>query len=719
MGVIKAKKNKHALRKFLVIFGILLILLVTAILIFLFPVMRVNEFRSLDSSKLSIKQPAAATVYDNDNNEIMSFDSPSVSYYKIPKYTINAFIASEDKKFFKHNGIDRKRILGAAWRDIKSGKAKEGASTISQQVVKNTHLTGDKTIRRKLEEIKLAKELEDKYSKEKILEIYLNRIYFGGGSFGIEAASINYFGKPAEQLTLSESAMLAGIIPSPQNYSPRAALEKALERRGLVLKLMLEDGYITEAEYETAQVEKIDIRPEKRAAYQNNNYLNCALSEAAKLTGLPHNDFAQKNYKIYTYMDKAENEILENAIKTRKLPENEYKNVPDILGVLIDNPSGGVRAFYGQSKYDLITIKRQPASAIKPVLVYAPALENNTVSESSIINDEPSDFNGYKPRNYNDKYYGEITARYAVETSSNNVAVKVLEYEGLDYAKKTAAKAGIEFSEKDDTLALALGGFTEGITPLSLCGSYSVFARGGQFKKPSFIKAIYGPSGNLIYKNDDKTERVFGEDTAYIMTDILKGAVKRGTAKKLSPLPFEVAAKTGTSGTEDGKFNNDAYCISYTSRHTLGVWMGNSEGGAEHAMVKQLTGGGLPATVSRAVYENIYENALPPDFIRPASVVTVGNKLYAERYAPKPDIANDNARANTGSKENTAGRNPAQLPRPLDRERIDKTKNEKLNKHNEKYERLKNETEEKKKNFIARIWDKMRKLKPLSVRYFL
>ena len=573
------------LKRFLIGAGITLSIIAVAGLIVLFPVLHVNKFQRLNPDKLSLQNEQAAVIYDGAGAEIESFKTPVVSFYQIPKHTVDAFVSCEDKKFFSHGGVDYKRIAGAARRDIKSGKPKEGASTISQQVVKNTHLSGEKTVRRKLEEAKLAGELERKYSKEKILEIYLNRIYFGGDNVGIESAAQNYFGKPTEKLTLSESAMLAGIIPSPNRYSPAVSQEKAVERRDLALKIMLEDKKITQEEYAAAISEKIEIKRNDGAALTPNNYPSAALAEAAELTGIPLNDFSKKNYKVYTFMDKAKQAALQETIAKRE---------PHILGILLDNQSGGVCAFYGKSKHDLRTIKRQPASAIKPVLVYAPALENNTIRADSLLDDIETDFNGYKPRNYENKYYGEISVKRAVETSSNIIAVKVLEYQGIPYAKAAAEKAGIIFHEKDDTLALALGGFTEGITPLSLCGAYSVFARGGTFKKPSFIRAVYGPSGNLLYQYANKEERVFSEGTSRIMTDILTGTVKRGTAKKLAPLPYRVAAKTGTA-------DNDAYCLSYTARHTVCVWAGtDGENG------NAVTGGGLPTVISREIYEGIY-----------------------------------------------------------------------------------------------------------------
>ena len=585
------------LKRFLAVAGITLSMVAVAGLIVLFPVLHVDKFQRLNASKLSLGGEQAAVIYDGAGAEIESFQTPVVSYYQIPKHTVDAFVSCEDKKFFTHKGVDYKRIAGAARKDIKSGKPKEGASTISQQVVKNTHLSGEKTVRRKLEETKLAKELERKYSKEKILEIYLNRIYFGGDNTGIEAAAQNYFGKSTDKLTLSESAMLAGIIPGPNRYSPAVSYDKAVERRDLALKIMLDDEKISREEYNAAIAEKLEIKRDKRTASALNGYLNAAMSEAAELTGIALTDFSKKNYKVYTFMDKAKQAALEEIVDKREQPDSQGGGAPDVLGILLDNKSGGVCAFYGRSKHDLRTIKRQPASAIKPVLVYAPALENNTVNANSILEDKETDFNGYKPRNYENKYYGEITVRRAVETSSNIIAVKVLEYEGIPYAKAAAGKAGILFHEKDDTLALALGGFTEGITPLSLCGAYSVFARGGMFKKPSFIRAVYGASGNLLYQYADKEERVFSGNTACIMTDMLTGAVKRGTAKKLAPLPFQVAAKTGTA-------DNDAYCLSYTAPHTMCVWIGNTEGTGELAA----TGGGLPTVMSKEIYERLNLN---------------------------------------------------------------------------------------------------------------
>ncbi len=699
MGNKSGNKRNRLWKRLAVAASAFLLLIFAAAIIVLFPVLHVEKFGNLDPAKLMVDADSSTLMYDGGNKLIGEYKQPVISYADIPSHTVKCFIASEDKRFYDHKGVDYKRLAGAAWKDIKSGSAKEGGSTISQQVVKNTHLSNEKTVRRKLEEVKLAKQLERKYSKESILEIYLNKIFFGGRNYGIEAASQNYFGKSAKELTLSESAMLAGIIPSPNTYSPAVSLEKAVSRRDLVLKVMQAGGYITEDEYNAALAETIGLKPGKLTLFSENNYLSAALFEAADLAGVNIKEFSDKNYRIHTYMDTGRQKILENAIAGAPVPANENGKLCDSLGILIDNKTGGVCAFYGKSRYDLRAIKRQPASAIKPVLVYAPALDNNTVSEGSAIMDEPYDFNGYRPENYNGKYLGQTTIRHAVETSSNTAAVKVLEYEGIQYARAAAEKFGIEFAAGDDSLALALGGFTYGVTPLSLAGAYSAFPRGGSFLKPAFVRAVYNPSGALIYRrNEADAVQAVGSDTAYIMTDILRGTARTGTAKKLSSLKMDVAAKTGTAGADGGRTNNDAYCISYTSAHTLTVWMGNSEGTPEYALKPGLTGGGLPAVISRGIYESIYDTP-PPPFVRPQSVTEIDGKLYAARFAPAPPATMPDAE-NSGA--------PQLLPKDILQESINAA--EKETRHTQKYDELKNASVKKKESFIERFKKRFRLL---------
>ena len=359
---------------------------------------------SLDESKLK-KTAQTIEVYSASGNLVAKKSrSSSGNYIKIEnlsKNTKNAFIAIEDRRFYSHNGVDFKRIVGATLENIKSMSFKEGASTITQQLIKNTHLSSEKTVERKLKEIKLAINLERKYSKDQILEMYLNSIYFGRGAYGIEDASQTYFNKSASNLTLNESAMLAGIIKAPNTYSPETNYDLAIERKNLVLKVMKDCGFISQNEYKINSNSKLNINlSDKTSDY--GDYVNAVIKEFEN-----SNYFMPYGYnvvKIHTYLD----ETLQKSIAEKTTNYDEIK-------IVINSNFSGVTAFYG--KYS--NLKRNPASCVKPWLVYAPTINDGYVKESSVIDDEEININGYSPKNYNDKYHGPVTVKYALSIAKS------------------------------------------------------------------------------------------------------------------------------------------------------------------------------------------------------------------------------------------------------------------------------------------------------------
>lgn len=595
--------------------------------IFIVKILTDKDSLIFDYSKLNITTTLSQMeIYDNNDNLITYNNVPTyTSIESINKNTIDAFLSIEDKNFYTHNGTNIKRIIKACINNLRSGSFKEGASTISQQLIKNTHLSSDKTIERKIREIILTKKMEQELTKDQILEAYLNLIYFGNGSYGITEASLNYFNKSPEELNLAESALLAGLIKAPSKYSPYQNLEKAKDRRNLVLMEMLEDGKITENEYSIAMNSKIEIaekKPEKKNNAKNINlYEKLAIQEASKILDLNINQL--KDFKIYTYKNSDVSNELQNLLEDDTYFEvNSYGNIPSGLSIVLDNKTGGVEAINGRSDYELDLLNRQPGSAIKPILVYAPAIDDGIVSPATQILDEKIDIDGYSPNNVGG-FHGYVSVRESVCKSLNVPAIKIIEKVGLNNAKKFAENAGIKFDSKDNNYAIALGGFTEGIDLKMLTTSYLPFSNGGNFIDSTFIKEIRNKDDVIVYKHNTSQKKIMGEDTAYLMTDMLIDGVKNGTSKKLSSLPFQIAGKTGTVAVKDTNLNNDAISIAYTTDKTMGVWFGNYSMEKEYQLESSNNGGTYATALIRDLFSNIYKESKPPNFEMPESITNI------------------------------------------------------------------------------------------------
>lgn len=575
-------------------------------------------------------------VYDNQNRplEHTYINGDFVKLNQIPMQTQECFISIEDKQFYKHKGVNYKRIVAATAKNLSSFSFKEGASTISQQLIKNTHLTSEKSIKRKINEIKLTYELEKNFSKEEILEYYLNVIYFGDNCYGIQNASEHYFSKPVSKLTLDESAMLAGIIKSPNKYHPIKNYENSIKRRNLVLKEMLNDNKISSAEYENAKNKETNILINDSSC-EMDSYTKSAIKEAQDILKIPEKHLALGGYRIFTYMDKDKQNALKNSIS------NSLNTNCSMISLKTD--TGVVEAYSEKGNLPMISIKRQPASAIKPILVYAPAINENIISPSTVILDENVSINGYEPKNIGEKEHGYVSAKEALSNSYNIPAVKILSYVGIDKAKSYLSRQNISFDEKDDNLALALGGMTYGMTLKDLTNCYQTLANNGKYIKSCFINYILDNNGKIIYKNNTIEKNIFRDDTAYLVTDMLHTCSKKGTAKRLSDLNFYVASKTGTSSIS--KKNLDAYNISYTTEDVVGCWIGNIDNSPV-----DIVGGGTPTEYVKKYLNNIYSTNKPKNFVVPSSILELdidtlarddehiiykANNLLPERYREK------------------------------------------------------------------------------------
>ncbi len=538
---------------------------------------------SLSDAKLSLPSDNIV-LYDANGEQIVSAGvnqaSQTVRFESVPEKTKLAFVDTEDKRFFSHGGFDFKRIVKSAYNNLLSHSFKQGASTISQQLVKNTHLSQEKTLTRKLREWKLTRQLERKYSKEEILEKYLNVIYFGHNCFGLSSATDFYFGKTPDRLDLADSAILAGLVKSPNNYSPFKNPINCQKRKESVLSAMLKNGHVTEKEKQEAMEKPLPTAPNKRE--NNAAYAHCVFDELSLLSER-HGFTVGGKIEIYTYFDPEAQATIEKA-------SSFYADTDKSL-VVLDVESNGYKAYHSTVN----EINRLPGSLLKPLLVYAPALEENLITPATPILDEKINYAGYSPNNYDGVFHGYTSVRECLAKSLNIPAVKILESVGIRKAASYLEKLGLSVEKEDLSLALALGGMKRGFPLSKLASAYATLARGGTYDESRFISAIK-INGKQIYHRNRTPARVFSEETAYLTTDMLKTASKTGTAKKLRSLPFEIAAKTGTVGTEKG--NTDAYAVSYTQNDVVGVWLGN----ADNRFI-EYTGGGAPCNLLLKINE--------------------------------------------------------------------------------------------------------------------
>ncbi len=576
---------------------------------------------TLNESKLLLSEKTV-TLYDGDGTQIKNLCSPAfkqtVKMKTLPPHVKRAFLDVEDKRFYQHHGFDYKRICGAALKNLKSFSFKEGASTISQQLIKNTHLTQEKTLKRKLKEWKLTKQLEKKYSKEEILEKYLNTIYFGHGCFGITAAAEFYFDKLPAELSLADSAILAGLVKAPNYYSPFKHPEKCKKRKAVVLNAMKTSGSISEKEKNEALNEPL---PTSNPAKRKSSYLQAVFDELSSLS--ENNRFSVRGrVEIGTYLDQELQEHVEALAQSH--------TDSDEIMLAVDVERHGVKAYSSSAG----NFKRLPGSLIKPLLVYAPAIEENLLSPATPILDEKVRYGNYSPENYDNQYHGYVSARECLEKSYNIPAVKILDSLGTQKACSYLKNLGLPVEKQDQSLALALGGMKNGYTLLDLASAYTTFANGGVYENCSFIDYVK-INGETVYKKAASPVRVFSKESSYLTTDMLMGTAQKGTAKKLRSLPFSIAAKTGTVGTQNG--NTDAYALSYTAKDCVAVWLGN----ADNRYI-EYTGGGQPCNYLFKINEKLYQNYQDkntsiPAFSKPqgVSVIELDKPAYYDTHTIK------------------------------------------------------------------------------------
>lgn len=587
-------------------------------------------------------------IYDHNENKIMDVhgiqNRINISIAEVPDHVKNAFIAVEDIRFYSHRGIDIRRMIGALAKNISSRSFAQGASTITQQVVRNSHLTMKKTISRKLQEIYLALILDKRYSKDQILETYLNIIYFGKGAYGVETASNIYFNKSVRDLTIAEACLLAGIPKNPSKYSPFANVDAALKRKNLIIDLMVKHGYISKKDGVAAKEELITFADEEkveRSDVKFGYFIDRVLEEAKGLLGIKDEDLYTGGYRIYTSIDSSLQEFSEQVMANDKFfPQSpNSKEIPEGALIAIHPPTGEVRSLIGGRHYPqgqrkvlnrAIHSKRQPGSAIKPIISFAPAIEYFDYTAATILDDSPIDIGGYSPSNFGNTYRGPVTLREALAYSINTIAVKILHNIGLDNGTSFAKNLGIPIGEEDqNNLAIGLGGFHDGITLLELARAYTCLADNGVYKELSSIRRIEDNHGVVLYENRPLKRNAVSQETAFLINNMLQSAVEWGTGKALRDTGIALAAKTGTAQLPKIKeFHNingvkDAWIVAYNPELVLCIWMGFDRTTSENYLPSSAVGGSYPARIAREIFIHTYKDKEAPSFTKPTNIIEV------------------------------------------------------------------------------------------------
>ena len=542
---------------------------------------------------------AASQFYDINGNVIYTTLSEErripVNIDKIPKHVQKAFIAIEDNRFYEHGGIDYRGTARALVSTL-SGREVQGGSTITQQLAKNAFLTQERSIIRKIKEAFIAKELEHKYTKDEILSMYLNRIYFGQGAYGIESASLYYFDKHVQNLDIAEAATLAAIPKSPNYYNPFENPQESKKRQELVIDQMVKYGFINGEQAAQAKAKKMVYSTSHKVKSDPRGYFFDMISQKV-IEEVGADALYKGGLKIYTTLDMDMQKAAENAM--RHLPsyytDGKKLTQPQMALAAVDPKTGYVKAMIGgrgQDKFNRATLAvRQPGSAFKP-FVYLTAMQNG-FTPASIIEDEEEEFaKGWKPQNSDMKWHGKVSLRTALKRSFNVPTIKLAREVGVDKIVANAEKMGISTlvdsgAYSDVNLAMALGGLSKGVNPLEMASAYGVLATNGLYSKPIALLKIVDREGKVLYQAKPQTKRVIDATSAYLTTNMLEDVLVSGTAGGMG-IGRPAAGKTGTTDTYI-----DAWFVGYTPDLSTAVWVGDDN----NKPMQRMYGSGAPLSI--------------------------------------------------------------------------------------------------------------------------
>jgi membrane peptidoglycan carboxypeptidase len=557
------------------------------------------------SPKLNLKKANTIILYDKDNKEFFRGNGSKewIDLKNIDKDLINATISTEDKRFYKHNGFDYIRIIKSMFVNIKSNSIKEGASTITQQYSRNLYLDFDRTLSRKIKEAYLAFKMEINYSKDEILEGYLNTINYGNGVFGIENASKYYFNKSSSDLTLGEASILAGIPASPQDYSPINNLEASKKRQKIILDAMVNNGYISEEEANSAYNEELLLygKKEKLNLTTLMYYKDAVMNELENLKVIPKDYIENNSIKIYTNLDLEVQEKLDDSIK------NNIDNDIEVASVMIENKSGKIIALTGGKDYEksqynrAIYSKRQVGSTLKPFLYYS-ALENGFTASSEFMSKKTSFNLGdqiYKPSNYEEIYANrKIPMILALAYSDNIYALKTNMFLGDNQFITTLNKIGINTVENNVSLPLG----TSEINIINLTSAYQVFGNEGKKTSNYLIREIKSKDNKILYTYQKNEQQVLNNNYVYIMSELLRNCYDYQLVDYNSPTCLSIRPKiTKKYAIKTGSTNTDSLIVGYNKDYTLGVWTGYDD----NKTLKE-----KDTSVSRNIWVDTIENYL-------------------------------------------------------------------------------------------------------------
>lgn len=623
-------RKKRAKRK-LNVFRLVILLLVLLVLVgggvsigLVFA--SVKDMPALSSEML--ESGASTNIYDKDGKLITQIgvrNSVPVDIKAVPDLVKNAFISIEDPAFYKHHGISIRGIARSAVNDLISRSTEEGGSTITQQLVRISMLSPEKTIKRKIQEAALAIQVERRYTKDEILEMYLNNIYLGEGAYGIQSASQIYFAKTIDQLGLEEAALLGGLPQAPSAYNPFYDPAAALSRRNSVLDSMVRNKFISASEAENAKKKELKLETKDVAGrqYPYPYFLDYITDELIVKFG--EAEFYKGGLKVYTTIDTDIQLYAENAMsRTANFPSSETdKNgmmQPEGAVVVLDPHTGYIKALVGGREHTqrrqwnrATQTTRQPGSAFKPIVVYGPAVEYNGLGPASVVDDIPVKYGTYEPKNYDGRYRGLITLRTAITNSVNVAAVKIMvDFVGIENSIKFASKLGIELDPSRHGASMALGGLDNGVTPLQMASAFGAFANQGTYIKPVAILKVEKMDGVILEQTIMKQQQVMKATTAYIITDMLKSVVESGTGTG-AQLSRPVAGKTGT--TDEGK---DLWFVGYTPELVTAVWIGFDQPEA----MPQAYGGTYPTRIWQEIMSRALSDVPVRNFSMPSGIVT-------------------------------------------------------------------------------------------------
>ena len=567
------------------------------------------SYKDADISALEAGLAQSTVIYDADEevaSKISANKNEGISIDKIPDHMKNAVIAIEDHRFYEHGGIDLKGIGRAFFTNLKAGGIVEGGSTLTQQLTKNALLSAEKTYKRKLEEFFLAIEIEKEYSKDEILQMYLNQVYFGEGAWGIKRAAMKYYAKDVEDLSISEAALLAGLVKAPSAINPYQNEEKAIERRNLVLDRMKEHSFISEKEWEKAKNEKLVFEDGGGDPLKGKYpyYVDVVLEEAINKYNISLDDLLSNGYQIYTELDQDMQGSVEETYKNDELfPKGTGEQPVQSGAILLDPHNGGIRALAGgRGEHTLLGHNRavhkvgQPGSTMKPIVPYAAALEAGWEITDELKDERMTFGEDYEPNNYNGQFRGNVPMYEAVKDSLNVPAVWLLDEIGVEKGVDAAKRFGIPEDAINQNLALALGGTNEGVSPLTMAQAYAVFANGGERPEAHSITKIVDKDGETVAEWKGENTRVISKDVADKVTTMLLGVVQHGTGKAAQIPGREVAGKTGsTQMTIEGIDGvKDQWFVGYTPQLVGAVWVGHDMTDAKNYLTTSSSEGTAP-----------------------------------------------------------------------------------------------------------------------------